>query len=116
MEVERTEARHIEKLLREDLAVGHDHKDVRLQRRDLLHGFRHADARGLHDRNPAADCQLFDGGGHDLQSAAGWPVRLRHHADQFDSGSGSQPLQSGDTDVPAAHEDNFHRRRGATRL
>ena len=84
-----------EKLLQENLPVGHDDKNVRMQRGNLLEGLGRPDLRGLQRRNPMLRGQLLDGTGFDLQTPTGRTVRLGDNTDQLDAGSRGQPAQNG---------------------
>jgi hypothetical protein len=104
--VEAAEARHVEHRLRQDLAVGDDDGDIRLQSRELGDELRIARPRRLQHRHRALDRELLHRRRVQLAAAAGRLVGLadhRHHLLGVEEGP-----QRRHRELRRAHEDDAH--------
>ena len=91
---------------RQNLAVGGDDDEVRLERGQLLNGGGGAQARGLVDGDIAFQGQRFRGRGGEAASAPGGAIRLGVDGDE--PVSIDEAAEGGQGEVGRAHEDDTH--------
>ena len=106
MDVDRPARGHVENRPREDLAEGHDDRDVGRVLGETLGPAGVAEPGRLEHRDPVLARQRLDGRGLLALPAAGGPVRLRH--DGHHAMAGEQALERGECEGRSAVEQHAH--------
>ena len=108
VEIETAEGWQFQDGLRENLTIGHDHHDIRLQAPQHFEGCRIAEFRRLVHGNTAFNGQLFDRRGAWLQVTTGGFVGLGDDARHFVFSRVEEGFQGGESDLPGAAKNNAH--------
>ncbi len=104
VQVETSNGRHFQKPFWQDLAVCHDHDQIRRKLRDSVQFLGVAYLRRLEDRQTERGGQIFWGWRQQGLRATGWFVRLRHHPDQKCRRRVGKPSQCRQPNLATAHE------------
>lgn len=95
MEINATEPREIEHLLRKDPAISNDYGHIRSRGLHPFGEFVRANLRWLFNRQTSKSREGFDRRWSEVQLPPGWPVGLCHDRDNVMSVF-EEPRQSGD--------------------